>query len=229
MAFDADHISSAITAMQGSGGWDDELSLMADLIVHELAVPGLCVYFLRLRSGALEPIHFSGKLDLVEALRLMSNAGPLDDDPPTASLWGAYQTRHAVRSEDYLSVPIYRGRVPILAISIRDPSGIIDADRDGVALQRLFSAMRPLYLERRLTKLMFHMRRPLDYAAPQDQFLDSLGDLILAASGMRFAALRTFDEAKGLLHCVRTWGFSDPPRYQLWTGPSIAMSLFTWR
>lgn len=215
MALDADHISSAITALQGSGGWDDELSSMADVIVRELAVPGLCIYFLRLRSGALEPVHLSGKLDLVEALSLTPTARPLADNPATASLWGACQTKRPVRSHDYVSVPIYRGRVPILAVSLRDPSQTIYTDQHGIALQRLFSAMRPLYLERRLTKLMFHMRQPLDYSAGQDQFLDALGELILAASGMRYAALRTYDEGKGVLHCVRTWGFNEPPRYDL--------------
>lgn len=202
------HLSEGL----GIGGWQEQLESVCETVKSELAVDGLGIYFLRLRTGSLELQEFAGDVVPLAPIDLSPYApAPTGECEQTAKrlVLGAEPW---ARCRGQLFVPVRRGSTTTVLVQINDREAMTLGADDVAALRQALSVLRPIYLERRLTKLVFHMRKSLPYRADQNAFLDELGSLVLSASGMPYAALRTLSDDGRYLNCVRSWGFGRSPR-----------------
>jgi signal transduction histidine kinase len=110
-----------------------------------------------------------------------------------------------VKGSYYTAIPILRGsNVPVIVVIRGAPEF---AYWHGV--ETALGPLANVQLDRRSARVLEHLNSRVDYRLPEDAFYTVLGEGVLEASGMQFAALRLIRGRR--LDCVAAWGFHELP------------------
>lgn len=191
---------------------ETELRELLRVLGKLFGVQGICAYFLDTRSGLFEVTEHLGDLNPISPeLRVtddsLLSSSDTEREQKVAKAYATHAPSRAVAAEDpegsILIIPVVRVSSVVAIVEFLLPAGKWLAEK---TMGELISALQPIawiHSARSIENYFRCVKTPLDFKLPREEFLDQLGELILAATGTQRAALR--EEVSGQLDCVGFW------------------------
>jgi signal transduction histidine kinase len=187
-------LASEIAKSAGMSNWKERIGRIRLALATNLGADGVLIYMLHLRNGKYQ-IQGDASDSTLHRLEKVGH-----------ELIARVQESHQIEwnhSRD-VAIPVVRGANVVMIVVVGRPRAVSDWRE----LQAMLAPLGTIQLDRRCVRVLTQLRTEFDFRLPSKQFMNELGEAILDASGMQFAALRVVRGDR--LDCEAAWGLGSP-------------------